>query len=216
MAARTLASTCNNFERIIVGSRRKKTTKVPPAEALSGLVDKVNASRITAALADLFVHPYSDMEEVTVDFRAPETLGEDGEPPTEFQEDQQRILIDPVGVYRFREKCRQAGELLKTPEVRSSFLRYRLYAYLAELAKMPAHYMLIILLLREVASSREITRVVRKRGTVEVIDEPDEQEYMNLLWAFKELEAFYFSSNGLSLRAEYNVHWHESDWIASR
>ena len=136
MAARTLASTWKNFERIIAGTRRKKPAKVPPLEALTGLVERVNESRLTSALADLFVHPYPDMEEVTVGFRAPESMGDENLPPTEYDGESMLILIDPVGIYRFRERCREAGELLKTPEVRASFLRYRLYAYLSELAKI--------------------------------------------------------------------------------
>lgn len=216
MAARTLASTWKNFERIIVGARRKKTTAVDPLVALKDLVEKVNQSRLSAALGDLFVHPYPDMEEVSVSFRAPEDLSDEEAPPTEYDEEAKHIFIDPLGVYRFREKCREAGKLLKTPEARASFMRYRLYAYLSELAKVPTHYIMIILLLRQVANAREITRVVRKGGTVEVISEPDEREYMSMLWAYKELENFYLSSNGLSMRAEYGIHWHESDWIAVR
>lgn len=218
MAARTLSSTWKNFERIITGTGRKsaRSKATTPGEALATLVEKVNDSRVTGALADLFVHPYPDMDEISVGFRAPESLETTDNLPTEFDAESKTIYIDPVGVHQFCLTCRNAADALKTPETRESFLRYRLYAYLSELAKLPPHYMMIVLLLREVANAREITRVVRKGGTVEVITERDERDYMNLLWAFKELETFYQNSNGLSMRAEHGIHWHESDWIVGR
>lgn len=213
MGVRTLASSWRHFEKLLA-----KTVPAgdPPPPGVAELVDKVNASRITGALASLFVEPYPDMEEVSVAFAAGDAPANGGAVPTSYCEQSKTIRINPQGVLFFRDDCTKAGDRLKTAETRRSFSDYRYQAYLAEIAKLPTYYLLFLLLLREVATARRITRVVRKGGAVEEITDPADLGYMNLLWAFKELESFYRSSKGLNLRAEYGIRWHESDWIVGR
>jgi hypothetical protein len=37
-----------------------------------------------------------------------------------------------------------------------------------------------------------------------------------MLWAFKELENFFRSTTGVSLRSEYAILWYESDWFLGK
>jgi len=64
--------------------------------------------------------------------------------------------------------------------------------------------------MREVADLKRITDVEKKGGEIEAAVG---ERYLQLLWAFKELEAFFKRTNGLDLRAEFGILWLESDWF---
>ena len=68
MAPRTLSSSWKQYERIL--SRKNGTGTLPPetVRALDVLGEKTNSSRITDALASLFVQPYQGMDEICVEF----------------------------------------------------------------------------------------------------------------------------------------------------
>ncbi len=215
MARRNIASTWKQFEKILGKCCDTESPDPELVEELRDLTDKVNSSKLREAISFLFVEPYSELEQVTVQFAAPNgTLSQDW--ATSFEAEEKIIKINPAGVYQFCRKCQAAAESLKTPSARESFVRYRLQAYFVELAKLPSHYILFLLILRQVANARKITQVVKKGGNIEIIEGDENRDYMNLLWAFKELEAFYTNSNGMSLRSEFGMLWHESDWIMGR
>ncbi len=212
MAPRTLASTWKQYEKVFRGYERTDAPRKKAIDALNSLGRRVNRSRIVEALATLFVHPHPGMEEASVRFF---TLDEGDEFPAwaaRFSAEDNVIFVNPVGVFRFRQACSQAKELLRTPEGREDFAGYRRRAYLAELGKLPPRMMLFLLLLREVANARKISRVEKKGGEIELAEDED---YMNLLWAFKELESFYAAS-GQEIRSEYRIFWYESDWIIGK
>ncbi len=208
MAPRTLSSTWKQFERLV----GKYTAQPQPADTataqLDDLVRRTNSSKINTALSTLFVEPYPDMAEVSVLFAA---SGEDGYPDwtTTFSSQDKAILVNPVGVLKFCQKCQEAAEQLATATARENFLTYRYHAYLGELGKLPSQYMLFLLVLQEVANTRRITEVEKKGGGKE---RAEDETYINLLWAFKELETFYRANSGMNLRSEYGILWHECDW----
>ena len=213
MAPRTLASTWKQFAKAVERyARAPRSTRQKDAGVLSELVRKTNESPLVEALATLFVHPYSGMEQARVRFVEAE---EGGFPEWAalFHSDDNTILLNPVGVFRFHDECRAAAGTLATPEARESFSRYRYQAYLSELRKLPGQYILFLLVLQEVANARQVSRVEKKGGEIELAED---ERYLNLLWAFKELEAFFLRTNGLNLRGEYAVLWYESDWIVGR
>lgn len=206
MAPRTLSSTWKQIEKLTFKIDEKKDRQVLPD--LTELLSKVNNSKIVDALATLFVHPYSGMDEMNVSFISPEQHPEEN--PAYFDEDRKAFYVNPTNVLRFYKTCREASSNLGTPEARESFHNYRFQSYLAELSKLPSHFMLYITLLQEVAETCRICRIEKKSGESEI---PEGANYLNLLWAFKELETFYKTTTGQNMRCEYNIHWHESEWI---
>jgi len=78
---------------------------------------------------------------------------------------------------------------------------------------MPSKLGLFLLILKQVAITKEITRADKRSEEKETSGVDD---YMNLLWAFKELETFYNQTTGLSIRTEHHLLWYESEWIAGK
>lgn len=212
MAPRTLASSWKQYERIFSRGNGAGVLSPETVKALDVLGEKTNGSRITEALASLFVQPYQGMDEANVEF-----LTTDGGPypdwPAQFDEERKVIVVNPVGVLRFCRECEEAVEALSTAEARESFPSYRYRAYLAELRKLPTQLLLFLQVLREVARSRKITRIEKKGGEIETADD---ERYLHLLWAFKELEGFFSESNGVNLRSEHGILWYESDWVIGK
>ena len=212
MAPRTLASTWKHIEKLSTIYDDATPPKTDEADALDTLCRKTNVSRIVDALATLFVQGYQGMEDVSVEF----VTSSESEFPkwvTSYSEEEQLLRINPVEIIRFRHGCDESVDVLKQPAGRDDFYTYRYQAYLAELRKLPSRHHLFLLLLAEVARARHITEVEKKGGGVEDIDD---ESYMVLLWAFKELEAFYRDINGASLRADYAISWYESDWFVGK
>ena len=214
MAPRTLASTWRSFEKLARRYESAEDHQEDVAEELDVLAQKANRSRIVDALASVFVHSYQGLEETRVRF-ATSVNGSRHYPDwaTAYSEEDDTIMVNPVGVLRFQRECREALDALKTPVARTSFQTYRYHAYLAQLRKLPARHMLFIQLLKEVARARSITTVEKKGGGT---DGPEDERYMVLLWAFKELEALMAESSGTNLRSEYRIRWYESDWVVGK
>jgi len=219
MSRRTLATTWSSFERL-VRLHAKSLAKTGDGKAAKGggkteaideLIRKSNASRIGEALATLFVHPYG-MTEATVQF-AESTKGKFPDWNTTYDENKGVIWVNVLGVFRFLDECAAAVETLKTPEARKSFQDYRYQAYLAQLGKLPSRNVLFLLILRQVAAAQHITDVEKKGGEIEVAKG---EVYLQLLWAFKELESFFRRTSGVDLRAEFGILWLESDWYVGK
>ena len=212
MAPRTLSSSWKQYERILAKANGGGVLAPETVAALDLLGEKTNGSRITDALASLFVQPYQGMDEANVRF-----LTSDGvaypDWSAQFDEERKLIMVNPVGVLRFCRECEEAVGALATTEARESFPSYRYRAYLAELRKLPTQLLLFLQVLREVARSRKITRIEKKGGEIETADD---ERYLHLLWAFKELEGFFSESNGVNLRSEYGIFWYESDWVIGK
>ena len=210
MAPRTLSSTWKQYEKAIERYLAGNGSRTAAVAALNSLGEKANAARIAEALASMFVTPYPSMEEVTVRFLVTVDGAEYPEWPASYTEEVKALLLNPVGVSLFRQACEGAAEALKTPAARDGFASYRFRAYQAELAKLPMQLFIFLTVLDAVAKARRITHVERKGGEIE---QSEHGEYLNLLWAFKELEAIYRTMSGLDLRAEFGILWYESDWI---
>jgi len=212
MAPRTLASTWKHIEKLSTLYNEASPPKADEVKALDTLCRKTNGSRIVDALATLFVQSYQGLEDVSVEFA---TSSENEYPDWVacYSEEEQLVRINSVEVIQFRHRCDESVDVLKQPAGREDFYTYRYQAYLAELRKLPSSHHLFLLLLTEVAKARHITEVEKKGGGVEEIDD---EPYMVLLWAFKELEAFYRDLNGANLRADYRISWYESDWFVGK
>ena len=212
MGPRTLSSTWRSLEKLSRRYHDQPDTREKTWAELTSLSIRVNASRIPDALAALLVQNYPGLEEATVRF----VEGAEGSAPewvSHFCPEEGIVWISPVGIVSFERQCAAAVDGLKTPEARKDFQTYRFSAYLAELRKLPTVQLLFLLILRQVARARHITRVEKKGGGVE---EVEDESYMRLLWAFKELENFMMQMKGISLRSEHKILWYESEWIVGK
>ncbi len=210
MARRTLSGTWKSIERLV--AQYDKSGDPKKLELLNELVEKVNVSKIISALTTLFVSPYHGVEDVKLRF-AEMIDGAFPEWRVFFDQENKILLLNPFGVFYFIKECEEAVATLNTPEARRSFLHYRNKAYMVELGKLPSYMLLFLLILNEVAAIRDITRVEKRGGDSEV---PEGKNYLQLLWAFKELEAFMRQNKGVDLRSEYGIQWLESDWFEGR
>ncbi len=184
-----------------------------PTAATAAALDRGlrRSLEFTETLTNHFVRNHTALESATVTFR----FSADGIFPDwacEYNAEQQVFELNLVGVIAFHEECKQALAAMKTLEGRENFSVYRLHAFLAEMRKLPRKLLVFLLLFREKARILEVTQAERRRGARVAVD-PDEDAYMRLLWAFKELEGVVRALNGSDLRAEQNITWFEADWI---
>ncbi len=209
MAPRTLASTWKQYEKQVEFYFKQTKPVETVVDSLNSIAQKANSAKIGTAIAKLFLSNYDSFENVGVAFYVHDEDPEDYPIwPTEYDAEAKTILLNPVGIFQFIEDCDAAAQLLQTPQVRRSFLRYRYFAFLTELKKLPSRVMMFLLVLQQVALVDKIADVETKHG----IEEADGEDYLTLLWAFKELESFMMNNNGVDLRSEYKVSWYESDW----
>ena len=208
MALRTLNATWKQLEKLAGHYFGKKPVKTAIAP-IDELCQRTNESRIVDALADLLVRHYTGLEKAGIAFALSERKGFPAW-TTRFDPDHSLIVVNPVGVFKYQRACMDAVKTLNTPEARESFQLYRLQAFMAELGKLPSRFLLFLLILDQVGRCKEVSKA-EKRSTGEVAENID---YLNLLWAFKELETFIAENTGVNLRSEYGIFWYESEWVA--
>lgn len=212
MAQRTLASTWSQYEKLAEAYIGETKTIDEILPSLNNNAIKANQAKIGSAISKLFLTNYNDFENTSVVFYIHDDSEEAEDYPrwcTEYNEETDEIIINPIGIFLFLEDCAAAEAQLTTPKVRRSFLRYRYFAFLTEIRKLPSRILMFMLTLQRVALTKKIADVETKGG---VIEAADGEEYLTLLWAFKELETFLSNTNGINLRSEYKVSWYESDW----
>jgi hypothetical protein len=208
MAARTLSTTWKQYEKLADRFFTKKTEKAAQAQ-INELSQRTNESKIVDALASLLVTSHLGLETVRVRFAiSPAKKPLDWK--TNYDPEEKVILVNPVGVFQFCRDCEAALQTLKSSKSRENFQRYRYQSFLSELGKLPSRLLLLLLILERVAACKEVSKSDKRSTSGEA---PDNEEYLNLLWAFKELESFYAETTGISLRSEFNVLWYESEWV---
>ncbi len=212
MAPRTLASAWKQIEKYARHQLDPENRKPKDLDALDNLLVKVNDSKVVETIARMFIHRYAGTDKTAFRF----ATSVDGEFPhwvTSFDTTANVLRLNPVGVSAFIKSCAEAKDKLALPETRESFDRYRYEAYKSEMSKLTSQWILLLLLLCGVAAARGISHVERRDGELEL---STSAEYMNLVWAFNELEAFYTRNTGLSMRTEFGILWHESEWVLGR
>ena len=213
MAARTLNTTWKQLEKLVEKLSPKKSGK-GAIEAIDDLSQKTNESKIVDAMASLLVTPYG-LEGVKVRF----ALSDKGEFPewlVQFDAEEKVIRVNPVGIVQFSDKCTKMKQLLTTPEAKESFQGYRLFSFMSKLGKIPSRLILFLHVLGQVARCKEICKADKRGGGAVAADSSETEQYLVLLWAFKELETFYLESTGMSLRSEYGILWYEAEWVTGK
>ena len=189
--------------------------KKPSAETASALDRSMRRSNaFLEALTVHYIRKHNGMENSSVVFK----YSEDGQfPPWAclYDPEQQVFQLNPVGVLEFSRHCVQAKELLDAHGGRENFSVYRLNAFLAELRKLPTRFLPLLLLFQEKARILAITHSDKRRaGGAEPPAAPEEEDaYLRLLWAFKELEEVIRNLYGMHLRTECQISWFEPQWI---
>lgn len=211
MAARTLSTTWKQLEKLVERLHEKQPVKTAVKD-IDDLIQKANDSRIVDALASLLVTSYPNLEKHTLRFAS-----SNGKKfptwETDYDADECVILVNPVGVFDFYRKCHDATRQLKSPKARENFFMYRTQAFLAELSKLPSRLILFLLILNQVAACKEVSKAEKRGGGVET---QENEDYLNLLWAFKELETFFVETTGDNIRSEFNLLWYESEWVSGK
>jgi len=211
MAQRTLSSTWKQFERLSVSYFSGKKSKEDIIAKLNSCSQKANAAKINIAIKTVFFGPYPEMEGyVPTFYLSPPEVDDYPEWTVKLFEDKKEMLLNPLGAFHFLRLCDGAEKTLTTQEVRRSFVLYRHNAFLTELKKLPSKLIFFILILKRIAMLREIARVEKKGGVIEIASG---EEYLTTLWAFKEVESFTLRTSGTNLRQEFAISWYESDWI---
>jgi hypothetical protein len=209
MAVRTLNSTWKQLEKLCTGFPGKKGKRAGCA-AIDDLIERGNESKIPDALANLLVRTYTGLEKTGLRFVTSHRY-DYPEWSTSFDADANTILVNPVGVLRFHQACLEARKTLATPQGRENFQQYRLQAFMRELGRLPSRLTLFLLILYQVGCCKEVSKAEKRSPNPEI---PEASRYLTLLWALKELETFIAENTGANLRAEHNLLWYESEWIA--
>ena len=190
-----------------------------PSAATAESLDKglMRSAEFLETIARFFVRRRQGLEDATVEFR----LSEEGVykgPACEFDKETHKFLINVIEVLKFQEYCQNAPELIKTPEGRGngSFSVYRLNAYKAELRKLPGYLVFVLLLFQQVAQVLEVTYVEKRRTIPKQEMDKDDLDYLNLVWAFLELENVYRNLKGNDLRSDIKFTWFESEWATEK
>lgn len=219
MAPRTLSSSWRQLEKlahayIIADETQKKDCR----EALDDLIERVNKSKIGSALATLFVNSFDGFDESGVVFSGSDGLGCYPEWTVCYDPGTDQFALNPVAIVTFVDECEVASKALERSNTRlddlddddQKLLPVRLQTCLSELSKLPSQLLLFLQLLKAVGQVLKVTQVEKRGGGKYEIDD---ERYMTLMWAFKQLERIYRELKGISLRSEYLMLWFESDWF---
>ena len=82
---------------------------------------------------------------------------------------------------------------------------------MAELSKLPTKAMLFLKILQQAAITDGLTYIGLSEVPQGILD--DVAYYQTLLWALAQLEKKMYAMNGIHLRTEYTLVWHEAEWI---
>ncbi|MEA2013084.1 MAG: hypothetical protein U9O87_08440 [Verrucomicrobiota bacterium] len=213
MAKKTLDATWKQFERVADKYFTGKKPSKKIIDRINRYAEAANKAKINNALQTVLIDPYLP-ENVKVSTHFYMT---DMDNATEFPEwivrcdfENETVDLNPIGVFLFLERCEEAEKLLKTREIKRSFIKYRYNAFLTELKKLPPKLIFFLIIIFRCADARKITEVEKKNG--EMV-EAEGRRYLTLLSALKELESLMLDTKGLNLRQEYAISWYESDWI---
>lgn len=198
------------IERLSAAYRRK------PGCDTAAKLDRClrKAAPFTDKITRFYVRSHAALVESSVVFCMSDGNGAYPDYACEYDPVENVFQLNTVGVLEFRDSCGQSEKLLVTSEGRENFAVYRLNAYKAELQKLPTQLLMFLLLFQEKARVLEVTQVERRRNAVKREDDKSNLEYLNFLWAFRELEGMYHNLSGNNLRSDTRFTWFESEWVS--
>ena len=208
MAKRTFATIWQQIEKMYQNLSDGKKSQKETDSLLAELLEKPDVTAIISELGQILTIDYENFAEIDFKFV---NSNEDSSflRPTRFDSKAKMLLMDPMRVLKFADDIRSLGDSI----VDADFEKYRKNSFLAEAGKLPNKSLLFLLVLQQVAISDGLTHI----GLSEIPQEElsDTAYYQTMLWSFNELEKMFYKLNGINIRTEYNVTWHESEWISA-
>ncbi|MCM8538954.1 MAG: hypothetical protein NE328_01645 [Lentisphaeraceae bacterium] len=209
MAKRTFATIWQQIEKLYQSHRDGKKSAADINKTINELLEKPDVENIIQELGLLLMMDYESFNEIDFKF---ELVGEDSRfwRPSFFDSKAKIIIVDPLKVLEFSDFIRDEEKLMV---VDADFEKYRKNSLLAEVGKLPNKCLLFLSILQQIAISGGLTHI----GLSEIPqgELTDTAYYQTLLWSFNELEKKLYTLNGINIRTEYNVTWHESEWITT-
>ena len=209
MAKRTFSTIWQQIEKLHQNLTDGKKSQADVATTVNELLKKPDVESIIAELGQLLMLEYEQFSEIGFKF-VYEPENENFIRPSYFDSKQKIIFMDPFRLLTFANLIRSYAEELPAE---ADFDKYRKNSFLAELSKLPNKSVLFLCILQQVAISDGLTHI----GLPEIPqgELSDTSFYQTALWAFNELEKKLYTLNGIHIRTEYNVSWHESEWISA-
>lgn len=194
-----------------------KTERKKSLSELTKIVDEVNSSPIPGSIGDLFVKPYLEEDNFSVNFIASPKVDSEKNSlnPVSYQKEEEEdhepaVNIDSLGLFSYVESFKTVVENFTEDQVDFDFKEKRQNAFMCEMSKLPDPYFVYLAVLQELAYFNDVVSVEDREGN---FHKSDAGFYLSLLWAFKEFEAFYLRAQNRSLRADYGIIWHEGEWV---
>ena len=209
MAKRTFATIWQQIEKLYQSYTEGKKSIKEITSGINELLEKPDVEKIVQELGQLLMVDYENFLEIDFKF---EIVGDDERfwRPTFFDSKSKVIILDPIKVLEFCDFIRDEDQLMVAD---ADFEKYRKNSLLAEVGKLPNKCLLFLTILQQIAISGGLTHI----GLSEIPQSEltDTAYYQTLLWSFNELEKKLYALNGINIRTEYSVTWHESDWIST-
>ena len=209
MAKRTFATIWQQTEKLYQNFKDGKKSEADISSTINDLLAKPDVEKILQELGVLLMMDYENFNEIDFKF---ELVGDDERfwRPTLFDSKAKVIIVDPIKTLQFCDYIRDEDQLMV---VDADFEKYRKNSLLGEVGKLPNKCLLFLSILQQIAISGGLTHI----GLSEIPqgELTDTAYYQTLLWSFNELEKKLYTLNGINIRTEYNVTWHESEWITT-
>ena len=209
MAKRTFATVWLQAEKMHQNLVYGKKEQDEVDASLGDLLSKDDVKLIIMELGQILLLDYDNFADVTLEF-AQARDDERFVRPTFLDTKLNLLLLDPFKLLDFAERIRDLDEELV--QAGANFEEYRKISFLAEISKLPVKSILFLCILQQVAISDGLTHI----GLSEIPqgELTPTAYYQTMLWSFNELEKKLYTLNGVKIRTEYNVAWHESEWIS--
>ena len=207
--ARTLSTILKGLEKTYDSLMEGRMEEEEAFAYVEDLITKEDVREIIEELGQILTLDYDAFSEVELRLASPRDLDWDGL-PTSYDSKVKEIYFHPFRFYRFVEEANQYGEILDEEDT-EDFELYRRNAFIAEMSKLPPKCLLFLCILQQLAASQGLTHIGLTDGPN--IAEDVVAYYQTQLWAFCELEKKLYKMNGVDVRTQYGVTWHESEWI---
>ena len=209
MAKRTFATIWQQIEKMHSSLVEGKKDESTIEGTLQELLAKPDVENIIAELGQLLMLDYEAFNEIGFQFIR-DKEDERFIRPSFYDSKKKIIFMDPFRLLSFAKTIK--GYAKEMP-AEADFEKYRKNSFLAEASKLPEKSILFLCVLQQVAISDGLTHI----GLSEIPqgDLSDTSFYQTILWAFNELEKKLYTLNGINIRTEFNISWHESEWISA-
>jgi hypothetical protein len=210
MAKRSLNSIWQNVEKCYQGYKNDKTSLNEAEDKLKELMAKDDVQTIINDLGRVLLSEFDTFEQAEVRLAF---AGDDPKfvRPTIYDAKEKVMSVDPFRVLEFYDQCKLYSEDPLSLGG-GDFDAYRKNAFMAELSKLPTKAMLFLKILQQSAITDGLTHIGLSEVPQGILD--DVAYYQTLLWALAQLEKKMYAMNGIHLRTEYTLVWHEAEWIS--